>query len=171
MSKNVEVMEFEDEELAEVQVKIGANRYILQEANGDVVVQHRNAVLAYTRYNDQGGIASISGIASAEPLLISKCLYTTMPVDKDKPDGPVVKSKLAGLEFVNNLRHRTMKKLFNRIKEISDMNDDESVESLTNQRDELNKKIAAVKETEEKLKNSQCGTTGGSSSGSDLAKD
>lgn len=160
-SKNIEVMEFEDEELAEVLVKIGAHRYILQEANGDVVVQHRNTVLAYTKYTDSGNIASISGIASAEPFLISKCLYTTVPVDKDKPDGPVVKDKLAGLAFVNNLRHRTMKNLFNRIKEISDMNDDESVEALTKQRDELNKKIAAIKEIEEKVKNSQSGTTGG----------
>lgn len=168
MSKNTDVMEFEDEELVEVPVKIGANRYILQEANGDVVVQHRNAVLAYTRYNDQGNIASISGIASAEPLLISKCLYTTIPADKANPEGPVIKSKLAGLEFVNNLRHRTMKKLFNRIKEISDMNDDESVEALKKQRDELTKRIVAIEETEAKVKNSQSGTTGGSSSGESL---
>lgn len=165
MSKNVEVMEFEDEDLTEVPVTIGSHRLILQEANGDIVVQHRNAVLAYTRYNDQGNIASISGIASAEPLLISKCLYTTVPVDKDKPDGPVVKGKLVGLEFVSNLRHRVMKKLFNRIKEISDMNDDESVEALEKQRDELNKKIAEIKKTEEKVKNLQGGITGGSNSG------
>lgn len=153
MSKNVEVMEFDDSELTEVLVKIGETRYILQEANGDIVVQHRNAVLAYTRYNDQGNITSISGIASAEPLLISKCLYTTVPTDKDHPDGPVVKGKLAGLEFVNSLRHRTMKKLFNRLKEISDMNDDESLESLEKQRDELTKKITDLKKTEETIKN------------------
>ena len=165
MSKNVEVMEFEDEGLVEVPVKIGANRYILQEANGDVVVQHRNAVLAYTKYNDQGNIASISGIASAEPQLISKCLYTTILVDPGVPDGPVVKGKLAGLPFVNNLRHRTMKKLFNRIKEISDMNDDESLDALKKQRDELTKKITEIEATEEQVKNSQSGITGGSNSG------
>lgn len=153
MQKNTEVMEFEDEELLEVLVKIGANRYILQEANGDVVVQHRNAILAYTKYNSDGGINSLSGVASAEPLLISKCLYRTVPVDKDKPDGPVVKGNLAGLEFVNNLRHRTMKSLFNRLKEISGMNDDESLESLEKQREEIDRKIADIKKSQEQTKN------------------
>lgn len=171
MSKNVEVMEFEDQELAEVLVKIGSTRYILQEANGDIVVQHRNTVLAYTKYTNEGSVASLSGIASAEPLLISKCLYTTVPVDKDKPDGPVVKDKLVGLEFVNNLRHRTMKNLFNRLKEISEMNDDESLEALEKQRDELNKKIAEIKRSEEEVKNSPSGITGGSNSGKSLDKD
>lgn len=153
MSKNVEALEFDSEDLVEVPVIIGDKRLILQEANGDIVVQHRNAVLAYTKYNSEGNIASISGIASAEPLLISKCLYTTVPVDKDAPEGPVVKGKLIGLEFVNGLRHRTMKKLFNRLKEISDMNDDESLEALEKQRDELDKKIASIKKSEETIKN------------------
>lgn len=161
MSKNTESMEFEEQELAEVLVKIGSRQYILQEANGDVVVQHRNAVLAYTKYTSEGSIASLSGIASAEPLLISKCLYTTVPVDKDKPEGPVVKGKLAGLEFVNNLRHKTMKKLFNRLKEISDMNDDESLEALKQQRDDLDKKIKSMEESEDRLKNSSSDTPAG----------
>lgn len=161
MTKNTEAMEFDDEALTEVIVKIGSARYILQEANGDIVVQHRNAVLAYTKYNEKGSIASISGIASAEPLLISKCLYTTVPVDKDQPDGPVVKGALAGLAFVNNLRHRTMKKIFNRLKEISDMNEEETVESLEKQREELTQRISELKGAEEKAKNEQGGNTGG----------
>lgn len=161
MSKNTDVMEFEDEELTEVQVKIGSTRFILQEANGDIVIQHRNNVLSYTKLNSEGGIASFSGIASAEPILISKCLYTTVPVDKDHPEGPVVKGGLAGLAFVNNLRHRTMKQLFNRLKEISDMNDDESVEILKKQREELDKKITEMEASEERIKNSQSDTLAG----------
>lgn len=146
-----ESMVFDDLALTEIPVTIGEKSYTLREASGDAGCRYRNALLACTQLGPEGKPSQIRGMADVEPLLISFCLFD----EKGKPvKGTTIRS----------WPNRMIKKLFDRAKEISDLDEDEDLDSLIKERDKLDERIAELRqdENEDELKNSPSGMTDGS---------
>lgn len=108
----MEPIRFETFELYEEQVFIGDNVFILREASIGAAAKYRNAMLDCATLGPDGKPSKISGMASIEPFLVSLCLYGT--------DGHLV-----DLNTLNKWPSRIVKKLFNRIKEVSDLDETE----------------------------------------------
>lgn len=120
--------------------------YILQEASGDAACKYRNAMLACTQLGPEGKPSQIRGMADIEPLLVSLCLFTS-------------ERKPVQLGIIRSWPNRVQKKLFDKIKEISDLDESEDRDSLVKQRKAIDKQIAEIEE--EAAKNSPSNTTDG----------
>ncbi len=118
MSKKKPKQEQQDElnfdlEFVVIPVTIGGVKYELREANGDATCRWRNSILNKTKLNDAGKAESIHNIADTEPILVSLCLF------------PLGKKKNVPVETVRSWPNRVQKKLFEKIKEISELDEDE----------------------------------------------
>jgi len=101
-------------DLIEIPITIGGEDYVLREASGDAGCKYRNALLACTTLTD-GKPSRIEGMADVEPLLVSLCLFT-------QGGRPVTVPK------VRSWPSRVVKALFEKIKEISDLDEEEEDE-------------------------------------------
>lgn len=147
-----EPLDFSDLTAIEEPVPIGKDNFILKEASGDVAIKHRNAIIACSKMTD-GKITGIKGLPETETKLVSMCLFWNCPENEK------LHNKEVSEAIIRSWPQRVQKALYKRIKDISEMDDDESLESLIKQRDELNKKIDQLQE--DKLKNEQSDTTAG----------
>jgi len=107
-----EPMRFETFELHTEPVYIGDTVYTLKEATIGVAAKYRNALLDCATLGPDGKPSKFSGMADVEPLLVSLCLF-----DVDGNEVP--------LATVNQWPSRIVKQLFNRVKEVSDLDEDE----------------------------------------------
>jgi hypothetical protein len=124
-------LNFDSLTLIEVPVKIQGKTYTLREANGDAAVAYRNASLRGMTLED-GKVKKLDGIASVEPLLVSMCLFF---IDDDGVEKNV--DELT----VRSWPGRVVKAIFNKAKEISELDEEEdTVESLDKQIEALEKK-------------------------------
>jgi hypothetical protein len=140
---------FTDEDLQpiEVPITLGKDKYWLCEASEDSVVQFRNAQMRGTQFDMQDGkvkVTGMDGMADVEPLLVSLCLFeddgSGPSSDKhSRPGEPVSEYTVRGF------KPKIVSALFARAKAISGLDADESEESLLKQRDEIDKKLAALK--------------------------
>jgi hypothetical protein len=132
----------------EIKVKVGERHYILREATGEAARTYRNQMTDCLTLGDSGKPRKVSGIASLEPLLVSLCLF-------DQAGNLVPESILIKWPA------RILRKLYDKAKLISLIDDeDETVESLTKERDKLDKKLKELAD-EGSSKNSS-DTEGGS---------
>lgn len=97
-------------------VNIDGEDYELREASGNAACQYRDLIIGNLTLGDSGKPQKISHIASAEPLLVSLCLFKVGEKEH------VPQSKVASWPA------RIQKKLFKKVKEMSDL-DDETVET------------------------------------------
>ena len=74
MTKKFEDINFDDPTPASCNVTIGGQRYTLHEADGTASVEYRNAMLDATELGDDGKPRRLHGLASADPILVSRCL-------------------------------------------------------------------------------------------------
>jgi hypothetical protein len=98
--------------------KLGADgkEYVLQEASADDAIRWRNAMMKAARFGQDGKLLPGEGLADTEALLVQLCL-------REKTDsgwGPV------SLGFVRGLPARALKKLHEKVVEISDMREGEN---------------------------------------------
>lgn len=103
-------------------VTIAGKKYRLHEASGGAVCAFRNAMFANTKLSPEGKPETFGTMADADPVLVSKCLYEILP--DGKSEGPV---------HVNQIRawpNAILRKLSAKVKEISDLGDEETVEVL-----------------------------------------
>ena len=131
---------------AEIPVTIAGDSYTLREASGDTACKYRNKLLACTQLGPEGKPSQIRGMADVEPFLVSLCLFNA-------------EDKLVPLHAIRAWPNRVQKKLFDTIKEISDLDEGEDRKSLVKQREVLDKQIAEI--DEETAKNSSSDTTDG----------
>lgn len=161
MSTPIQPIEF-DLLPQEVPVTLGKDKYILREAMGDAAVQYTNACIGSQRMDEEGN-KRIVGIADAEPLLVSLCLFrldTQGNVEKDRAG----RDKHVELSLVRSWPAKVQRKLYETAKEISCLVDPgDTVESLEKFISQAQKKLAVLKNGDEQLKNSQSSTTDGSS--------
>lgn len=65
---------FESLELIKVPVKIGKDKYILVEADGDTTAKFKSLMMKSSKM-DQGKVILGDGIADGDKLLVAECLY------------------------------------------------------------------------------------------------
>jgi hypothetical protein len=106
-----EDMVFDVCERRKVDVRIGKDLYDLYEASGASGVHFKNAQMETRVYGPDGVLVGLRNVANLEPLLVSLCLF------KKDSDVPVAKSVITGWPF------RIQKALFDKIVEISDLDD------------------------------------------------
>lgn len=97
---------------AQVEATIGGKTYLVKEASVAAATKYRNKTFSAARMND-GKMVGIEGLADAEPMLISHCLFETYQNNGELKDRPVLLSTI--LAWPN----QTQEALFDKIKELS----------------------------------------------------
>jgi hypothetical protein len=122
-----------------ISVRYKGVEYILKEASEGSACKYRNATLNAYRTDEQGKVIGYAGLADAEPLLVSECLFTTD--DKRVP-----------LETIRTWPARIVSPLFEKAKEISNLDERGSDE-------DIQKRITRLQSLlEERAKNVQNGS-------------
>lgn len=116
----------------------GKVNYILREASGEAVARYRNAMGKAIKLGPEGKPVSIDGLADAEFLLVSLCVFV----------GEVSVS----ISLIKSWPYRIQKVLLEKIHEISPINDKETPDAINKQIEALQAKLAAPT-TEEASKN------------------
>lgn len=124
--------DFNDLSPQETPVTYLGKSYILREASEGAACQYRNAILRSTKLGADGKPTSIEGLADAEPILISQCLYAA---DKDggirtTPNGDPDPKSLVPLYTVRSWPSRAVKPMFNWVKRVSDLEEKDSRDGL-----------------------------------------
>lgn len=148
MSDLSEPMIFEETELVEVSVTIRGKGYLLKPLNAGAIVLYKNKATSGIVLDAEGKVKGLNNVGELEPLAVHLSLHYD---DKffEKQNGSRVP-----LAVVNNFGGKTVQMLAERVKLISDLQEDtpETIEILE-------KKIAAIREREEALKNEQAPLT------------
>lgn len=124
---------------------IGSDQYVLREASEDAHIAYRDVSMrAMSLSGDSSSQkARIEGGAEADAVLVSKCLFKLDPTVllNDKPtERPVT------VQFVRTLPRRIVSKLYNKVRELSGMDEDEETEQFLTARIESDrKKLAALR--------------------------
>lgn len=136
-----------DISLVETPKKIGGVDYILREADETTATKWRNSVIACSRYS-KGQMNSIRGLGETQALLVSMCLFNG-------------DDKTVSLETIRSWPSRVVKALFEEAKEISDLEKEDTLEELKEQRTEIEERITNMEENA--VKNDSTDTVDGSS--------
>ena len=113
--------------------------YILREAFGDAVAQFNNARGRCMRFED-GGVSSVDGQGNLELYLVSLCLFNV------KEDGSPNLESNVSRGVLGRWPARVIKPLFDKSKEISEIDMDDNLESLRKQYKELGERIRKMEE-------------------------
>lgn len=133
----------------EVEYKIGDVDYILREASGEAAIKFSNAKLANLTLND-GKVTKVAGMANIQPLLISLCLT-------EKATGkPVSEATIKGWPS------RIQTALFDKAKEISEIDQEVTKESLEKIITDAHLQLAELAAKGNPAKNEQSGMLDGS---------
>jgi len=123
-------------------------KYVLCEADGDTVVAFNNARAASAKIKD-GAVVGVSGPGHVEPLLVSRCLFpadagdSTKPV-KTRPDPHNSRKSISNHvseSLVRSWPGKVQTKLYEKAKEISEIDQDTTLEALTVERNRIDKLI------------------------------
>ncbi len=143
-------LNFDDLTPIEIPVSVAGKKYVMREADEETAALFNNARMRGTRLEDGKVVGLPTDMAGVQSLLVSRCLFI---VDKEGvPTRQYVKRTT-----VNSWPARVVKPLFEKAKEISELDEDETVEMLVKQRAELTERI--VKLQEEAAKNEPEDTT------------
>lgn len=121
--------------------KLGNHNYVLREATGTAATQFRNKIMSCSVLGPDGKVVKVQGLADVEPFLVSLCLFK---VTTDK-EGNQIKVPLKEND-VKTLPDRIVKKMFKQARDMSELEDDETMESLVAQREFIDSKIKALEE-------------------------
>jgi hypothetical protein len=150
----VDEMIFESLDLIRVPVRIGAQQYVLREADEAAAVAYRNAVMKAVRMTE-GGPTTLDGAADVEPLLVSRCLFTANEAGGLTP---------VPLAVIRTWPSRIVKPLFARAKAISELEEGEdTAEQLQAKIDKLQARLDKLQAGESAAKNGGASTPGTSS--------
>ena len=145
---------FEDLEPTRVPVTHKGRKYVLVEASADVGVKYQNACIRAARM-EEGHVVGMNDIADAEPLLVSLCLFH---VNADgKQLGNVAKKDI--LSWPN----RVVKRLYEKAKDISDLDQNQTVEQLEKSIAKLQQQLDRKRSKEDPNSSGGATTTDGSS--------
>lgn len=96
----------------EFSVTVGDKEYVLREASEGAAVRYRDAIFQSTKFS-KGKLSGMVGLAEAEPLLVSLCLFE----GGDKP---------VPLNVIKCWPARIVKAMFEKAKDISDLGEKEN---------------------------------------------
>lgn len=158
-------LDFNDLNPIELPVTLGTKRYVLREAGGGDAIEYRNAQLRATRLGPNGKPVGLDGLADAESLLVSRCLYEAEPQTgalRTLTDGTPDRRYRVAEEQVRELPARVLKVLFAEAKRISQLDEGETVEALEKQAAEIQTRIRELRDEEGARKNGSPSGTAGS---------
>lgn len=129
--QGLEELNFDDLTPVEIRVSIFRKKYVLREIDEGDAVRWRNSQLRAARMSE-GQVVSMGDLAESEPLLVSFCLYRANEDHKIilRNDGTPDKSTLTPLATIKSWPARIVKPLFERAKEISELEEKETKEVL-----------------------------------------
>lgn len=107
-----ESFDFDSVVTAHIPVRIDGKDYLLKEATGEASVKFRNACMKVMAFQD-GKLSRVGDLANAEILLVALCMT-------DAEGKPVSEATVKGWPA------KVVKKLFLKVKEISEMDDKQS---------------------------------------------
>lgn len=140
-----------DLEPTQIPVTVGGQKYILVEASGAAAKAYRRASMKGVEMeNDNEGnrtIKKLEAMVEVESLLVSLCLYTA------PSDGSI--GVLVSQQIIEAWPARVQKGLFEKVKEISDLEEKDDLPELKKQLVRLQTRIAKLEDREDALKNSQ----------------
>lgn len=167
-------LDFTDLEPIEVPVKVkGATLYWLVEADGDAAEKFRAANIRGVEFvhhdNDDRTFKNLSGSVTSGHELLSRCLYHASPEGKlaRGPDGRPNRKFLVSLQQIKMLRGTMLDALVEKCKEISHLDEQDTLPNLVKQRDRLNRQIAKLEAKDELAKKSKSGGLDGFGSPTD----
>lgn len=150
MKEELKPLDFSDLTPYEEKVPILGKVYTLREASGQAGTRYRNKMLESMRLGPEGKPQSINGMSDAEPLLVSLCLFDEAGV------------RPVPIQTITSWPDRIQKALAKRIKEVSELDEPDTVENLEKQMEELQKKLDKARVAEDARKNSSGDTMDGS---------
>jgi hypothetical protein len=152
-----------------VPVFLGPQEFVLHEASAEAAAEYQSASMAGARLRD-GEVTMGVDAARAEPILVSHCLFKVLvdPQTGNRTEVPVP------LRAILSWPARDVRPIFDRIKALSGMDEDDKPEVLrkriardTKRLKELEEAKAADRAAEGVGKNSSTGTGGGTGSPTD----
>src|SRR5215469_680837 len=109
------MLEFDPTPLTET-VKIGSTTYILREADENAARIFRNAAVRGAKMHD-GKVVGVDGVGDIQSLLLSLCLFETLPTKSVVGDGAhpfETKNVAVPLQVIRGWPSRIVKPLFDR---------------------------------------------------------
>lgn len=140
---NITSFDFDDITKQEVPVKIQGKKYVLREATGDAVCKWRNSMMKSTRLSNDGKVTSMDGMADSEPLLVSLCLFELY----EKVNGSQGERQV-DVKTVRSWPARIQKSLFDKLKQMSQLDEKETKESLRKSIADSQKRLKEIEEAE-----------------------
>ncbi len=125
-------------------VTIGGVQHYLMEADENAALQYRQASLngVEMAFDDESGTRTtkrMQGVAAVQPLLVSLGLVEVINAAEQK-------TRAVPIDIIKKWPSRIVKDLFNRIKEISDLDEKMDIAALEKQMGRLQKRIDKLKE-------------------------
>lgn len=149
-----EELNYDDLTLVEIPVTIGGKKYVLREADEETAEMFQNAQIKGARVQDGEMISLPTDVAGVQSLLVSRCLYQC------DDDGKLFRQSVSR-DIVKKWPSRVVKPLFEKAKEISELNEGVDLESLEKQRRQIDKQIAKIKAQSAKNERSDTGDGSG----------
>ena len=120
---------------------VGANgkKYILREASGEAAARFNSMRGKCAKYAD-GGVSEVSGIGHIPLFLISLCLFSV------KEDGTANLQSTVALSVIQVWPERVIRKLYAKALEISEIDQNDDLDSLREQYKELGEQSAKMEE-------------------------
>ena len=135
----------------EIPVTIGDRAYVLREATQEIAERYRAKILEHLKMND-GKLSGISGgVEEAKTLAVGMCLHEANAEDKAL--------RRVGVKTVQSWTSRVVRALFDKLNEISILEDEnEDEDALVKQQEEIAEKLEKIRGKGSVGKNSQDAT-------------
>lgn len=140
--------------LTQVPIPIDGEAYILVEADEDARVTYQNINARAARFNEEGNLAGVDGIANVEPQLVAMCLYKADASDVDDKSTYKLrfdKNNNIDRQFrveevkIKKWPGRIIGQLFDIIKDISELTEQETEEGLQKQINKLTRRLEKLR--------------------------
>ena len=150
------VLDYTEDDLrpTEIIVSLGARKFVLRSANGDAAIKYKNALIKRVTFGSDGNAQKVDGLADVEPLLLVWCMREcVLDAEGEPKPGEFVKMS-PNLDDVRSWPPKVINAYHAKIKEISEMDeDDDTIESLTKQKETIEKKLSKLESEGTKAKN------------------
>jgi hypothetical protein len=105
----LEQLDYSTLEIREIQVTgIDKKVYVLREADGKTVTEHRNAIMSSTQFGPDGKVVGIKSLASVEAKFVASCMWN------EQNNHPTT-------ALIQSWPGRVQKELYEKAKELSDI--------------------------------------------------
>ena len=150
------VLDYTEDDLrpTEIIVSLGTRKFVLRSANGDAAIKYKNALIKRVTFGSEGNAQKVDGLADVEPLLLVWCMREcVLDAEGEPKPGEFIKMS-PNLDDVRSWPPKVITAYHTKITEISEMDEeDDTIESLTQQKEAIKKKLAKLEADGDPAKN------------------